>query len=262
MNAPLFSPATLPPVIILTGYYGVGKTNLALNLALDLAQGTTAHPAAEQTHPAPAAANPVSEQVTLVDLDIVNPYFRSSDYRTLLGDASVELIAPVFAGTTLDTPALAPQLEGMFARRRATGSRLIIDLGGDDAGARVLGRYLGQLEPEEVGLYYVVNHYRNMASTVEESLEVLHEIERACGLAARGVINNSHLQRGTTAQLLDESLGFAQAVTEGAHLPLVAMTWPIDALSTPYTGAPLADKPLPLYPIKILVSTPWDAHDE
>ena len=75
-------------VTVICGHYGCGKTNLALNLALE------------------AAAK--GEKVTVADLDIVNPYFRSSEYGGLLEEHGVRLIAPVFAGTTLDTPHTAP----------------------------------------------------------------------------------------------------------------------------------------------------------
>ena len=85
-----------PRVTILCGHYGCGKTNLALNLALEAA----------------AAGGPVA----LVDLDVVNPYFRSCEYQGLLEQNGVRLIAPVFAGTTLDTPTLPPGLCGRGGR--------------------------------------------------------------------------------------------------------------------------------------------------
>ena len=88
MGLPLAMRALLDaPVLVVTGHYGVGKTNLSLNLAFD------------------AAAR--GRQVTVVDLDVVNPFFRSSDYRDLLGERGVRVIAPVFAGTNLDGPSLS-----------------------------------------------------------------------------------------------------------------------------------------------------------
>ena len=81
-------------VTVICGHYGCGKTNLTLNLALE------------------AAAK--GEKVTVADLDIVNPYFRSSEYGGLLEEHGVRLIAPVFAGTTLDTPTLPPEPYSLF----------------------------------------------------------------------------------------------------------------------------------------------------
>ena len=77
----LFDVKRLKPVTVITGHYGVGKTNLAINLALD--------------------ARKAGLEVRLADLDVVNPYFRSSDYRRLLEDAGVQVIAPRYAGTTV-----------------------------------------------------------------------------------------------------------------------------------------------------------------
>ena len=86
----MFDVKRLKPVTVITGHYGVGKTNLAINLALD--------------------ARYAGMEVRVADLDIVNPYFRSSDYRRLLEDAGVQVIAPRYAGTTLDAPAISGQV--------------------------------------------------------------------------------------------------------------------------------------------------------
>ena len=77
-------------ITIICGHYGCGKTNLALNLALEAAEK--------------------GRRVKLADLDLVNPYFRSSDYGPALREKGVELFCPTYAGTTLDLPAVGPQL--------------------------------------------------------------------------------------------------------------------------------------------------------
>ena len=108
---------TFQRMIVITGHYGSGKTSIAANLALDLAR---------------------QEPVTLVDLDIVNPYFRSADLREPLETAGVRLIAPVYANTNLDSPVLPPEIAGIF---RPESGRAVLDVGGDDAGAIALGQY-------------------------------------------------------------------------------------------------------------------------
>lgn len=104
-----------PRITVVCGHYGCGKTNLTLNLALEAAAA--------------------GERVTVADLDIVNPYFRSSEYGGLLEEQGVRLIAPVFAGTTLDTPTLPPELYSIFEPQ---AGRVFIDAGGDDAGVTAL----------------------------------------------------------------------------------------------------------------------------
>ncbi len=105
------------PITVICGHYGCGKTNLALNLAVE------------------AAAT--GRRSVIVDMDIVNPYFRSSEYRTFLERHGVQLIAPVFANTTLDTPVLPPEIYSIF---NMENTDMFIDAGGDDVGATALGR--------------------------------------------------------------------------------------------------------------------------
>ena len=119
-------PFPLEPVVVVTGHYGVGKTNFALNLALDAAAA--------------------GYRATLADMDVVNPYFRSNEYRDLLEGAGARLIAPVFGhtGTSLDVPSVTGELAVAAAEayRDETGRTIVIvDAGGDDVGATTLARF-------------------------------------------------------------------------------------------------------------------------
>lgn len=192
-----------PSITIICGHYGCGKTNLALNLALE---------AADSGGP-----------VTLADLDIVNPYFRSCEYRGLLEEKNIRLIAPVFAGTTLDTPTLSPALYSLFA---PGAGRVFIDAGGDDAGVTALGGLHAQLEQAGYEMIYVVNRYRALSQTPEEAAGLLREIESACRLTATGMVNNSHLGVETVADDLITALDFAQKAAELTGLPLLYSTAP------------------------------------
>lgn len=194
-------------ITILCGHYGCGKTNLALNLAL----------AAAQT-PGP---------VTLCDLDIVNPYFRSSEYQGLLTERGVRVIAPVFAGTTLDTPTLPPELASVFSPQ---SGRVFLDAGGDDAGVTALGGLAARLTETGYQMLYVVNRYRALSQTPEEAAALLREIEAASRLRATGIVNNSHLGTETTLSCLLEAQGFAQETARLTGLPLLYSTAPDFAL--------------------------------
>ncbi|MFQ7748814.1 MAG: ParA family protein, partial [Eubacteriales bacterium] len=154
---------------VVCGHYGCGKTNLALNLALEAAQE--------------------GGQVTVVDMDIVNPYFRSSEYGELLESRGIRLIAPVFAGTTLDTPTLPPEIYSIFEG----GGQVFLDVGGDDAGITALGGLHEQMEAAGYEMLYVINRYRVLSQKPEEAAALLREIESASRLKATGLVNNSHL---------------------------------------------------------------------
>lgn len=194
-------------ITVICGHYGCGKTNLALNLALEAAAA--------------------GETVTVVDLDIVNPYFRSSEYGGLLEKNGVRLIAPVFAGTTLDTPTLPPEIYSIFD---GGAGRVFLDAGGDDAGVTALGGLHSQLAEAGYDMLYVVNRYRVLSQTPEEAAVLLSEIETASRLKATAVVNNSHLGVETKLSDLTAALPFAQKAAELTGLPLLYSTVPDFAL--------------------------------
>ncbi|HIY27392.1 MAG TPA: ParA family protein [Candidatus Acutalibacter pullistercoris] len=194
-------------ITVVCGHYGCGKTNLTLNLALE---------AAGEGQP-----------VTVVDLDIVNPYFRSSEYGELLGEKGVRLIAPVFANTTLDTPTLPPEIYSVFEPQ---AGRVFLDAGGDDAGVTALGGLHAMLEEAGYDMLYVINRYRVLSQTPEETAALLGEIQAASRLRATGLVNNSHLGVETTLETLERALPFARKTAELTHLPLLYSTAPDFAL--------------------------------
>ena len=224
----------IKPLTIVTGHYGCGKTNLSLNLAVDVAATGT--------------------QVTLVDLDIVNPYFRSSDHTAMLEGRGVSVIAPTFAGTTLDVPSLPAAIGSVFD----SGGVVIFDVGGDDAGATALGRFARDIEAIDHDLLYVVNRYRGLTSTPEEAAALLAEIEHASHLKATAVVNNSHLKDETTLDTVLGSVPYARATAEALGLPLLCTTVP-RALAAGLWDAPGATAHLEgAYPIDVYVRTPWE----
>jgi len=219
---------------VVTGHYGCGKTNLSINLALDIAR----------TQP----------QVTLVDLDVVNPYFRSSDYTELLASKGVHVISPSFAGTTLDSPSLPAEVYSAFSRPGA----VIFDVGGDDAGATALGRFSHEIAAIDHDLLYVVNRYRNLTATPAEAAGLLREIEAASHLRATGVVSNSHLQHDTTAATVLDSLDYARQAAELLGLPLVCTTVPAQ-LAEQFSDVPGTPSYVEnAYPIQVYVRTPWE----
>ena len=232
--APLAAVAGAAPVAVLTGHYGVGKTNLALNLAL--------------------AAAAAGESAAVADLDLVNPYFRSSDYPDFLAAAGVRLIAPTFAGTALDTPSVGGQLFAEIERTLAEpGRRLIVDAGGDDAGATVLGGYAHALAGKPVRVLHVLNAFRDLADP-REAVAVLREVEEASRMAATGLVNVSHLMEDTMAQDVERGRAWAAEVAELAGLPLVATCVPAHLAQQCYSDGTLGE---PVVRVGRYVLTPW-----
>lgn len=205
-------------ITIITGHYGSGKTNLAVNLALRLADA--------------------GEKVAIVDFDIVNPYFRTADFAELFQKHGVTLAASMYANTSLDIPAISFDMERMAYEP----GYLIVDVGGDDAGAIGLGRYaegFSAYVPEQLDMWYVINRYRYLTERPEETLELMYEIEAVSRMRHTGIVNNSNLGRETTADTIRQALPYAEETAAQAKLPLVYTTYRNDLeLSLP-NGLPV-----------------------
>ena len=189
-------------VLLLCGHYGSGKTNIAVNLAQEI----------KREYPT----------VTLADLDIVNPYFRSKDSAAELEEAGIRLICSRYANSNVDIPALPPDLYALTDDRRM---RAIIDVGGDDRGALVLGRLAPAILSEnDYEMMMVINCYRPLTRDAASTLEVMREIEYAGGIRFTALINNSNLGVETTAEDVLASMRYAEEVAAMSNLPLVMTT--------------------------------------
>ncbi len=183
---------------LFAGHYGSGKTNIAVNYALRLAGE--------------------GKKVCIADLDIVNPYFRTADSEKELADAGVALIAPQFANSNVDLPALPSEAYRLIADKSIYG---IMDIGGDDRGAYALGRYAPAiLEEDNYRMAYVVNACRPLTATPEDALEVMREIEAACSMRFTHLINNTNLGNETTVSTVLDSLDFINKLSNLSGLPV------------------------------------------
>ena len=214
-------------ITIITGHYGSGKTNLAVNLALQLADA--------------------GEKVTIVDFDIVNPYFRTADFAKLFEERGVTLAASMYANTSLDIPAISFDMERMAYEP----GYLIVDVGGDDAGAIGLGRYaegFSAYAPDQLDLWYVVNRYRYLTAQPQEALTLLYEVQQAARLQPTGIVNNSNLGSETTAELILEAVPYAKTIAEAAGLPLICTTYREDLPVQVENG----------FPVQVYVKPVWE----
>jgi hypothetical protein len=178
-------------------------------------------------------------------MDVVNPYFRSSEYGELLNEHGIALIAPSFANTTLDNPSLSAEISRIFD----DSGTVIIDAGGDDVGATALGRYAPKIKRIDYDMLYVINHYRPLASEVSSATDVLREIEEVSRLKATAVVNNSHLKEFTTPETILDSMDFAEETAKALSLPLRFTTAPRTVAAALSINN--------LYPVDIYVKTPW-----
>lgn len=191
----------------------------------------------------------------MVDLDIVNPYFRSSDYVKMLENRGIQIIAPALAGTTLDVPSISPEVSSVFD---SGAGQVIFDAGGDAAGSRVLGRFYKGFSPGETEMLFVINRFRAQIANPADAGEILREIEEASRLKATGIVNNTHLCGLTTVEDVISSDDYAQEVCRLSGLPLVYTAVEKRLLDTagenPSAEGERIKNP---FPLEILVRTPW-----
>lgn len=210
-------------ITVITGHYGSGKTNLAVNLAVK------------------------TKNAAVADLDIVNPYFRTADFRELFESLGITLVAPDFANSNVDVPSVQFDL----IRLAKSSERLIVDVGGDDAGAFALGRFSEELNSrDDVEMLYVINQRRFLTKTADDALELMYEIEEASRMKHTAIVNNTNLGGETTAEIIESSGDFAREISERAGLPLKFTTCPEELC-----GQLKIDNVLP---IKVYVKPIWE----
>ena len=186
-------------VTLFAGHYGSGKTNIAVNFALHLAGEGKA--------------------VTLADMDIVNPYYRSKDSAQELEAAGVKVIASAYANTNVDVPALPQE---MYSVTEDTSRYAVLDVGGDDRGALALGRYAPAiLKENDYHMIYVFNASRPLSRTAEMALEIMGEIEAAGGIPFTAIVNNTNLGRDTDWETVAASREEAEKLSQISGLPLL-----------------------------------------
>ena len=183
---------------IVTGHFGSGKTEIAINLA-------TEH-----------------KNSIIVDLDTVNPYYRTAEHKEKLQNMGVEVIASEFAATNVDIPTLPAEIIKVFTSDKPS----VIDVGGDDDGAFALGRYKNFFEENEYEMYFVVCGTRPLTKTADEVLELMQNIESASRLKITHLINNTHLAQFTDEETVLKGQVLCEEVSKKTGLPIIFTTVP------------------------------------
>ena len=183
-------------ITIFTGNYGSGKTEIALNMAMNEAK---------------------NKPVTLVDLDIVNAYFRSSEKKEMLEAAGVKVLHSTFALKSVDLPSLPASIDTAFIDKSRT---VFFDVGGDPVGATALGRYYPRFMEEPYEMLYVVNVRRPFSSTAQDIIAMMGDIEAHSRLRITGLINNSNLARDTDVEDLIEGQQVLKEVVAKTVIPV------------------------------------------
>jgi energy-coupling factor transporter ATP-binding protein EcfA2 len=185
---------------VLTGHYGSGKSELAVNLALQMSED--------------------ADRIAVVDLDIMNPYFRSREAAAELSGRGVELVSNAYGfDITQDLPALSPRIRGYLS---SPEYRCVVDVGGNAGGARVLNQFADVLLDRGAAQYMVVNVFRPETSDADKIIAMIRDIEKEAGKAVDGLINNSNMLKETKPEHVLRGLRILTEVSGRTGIPVVA----------------------------------------
>lgn len=229
---PIFTRESPLRSVLLVGDYGSGKTEIAVNLSLRLASEALVGP------------------VTIADLDLVNPYFRCREASEPLEQAGIQVVVPAGGHRFADLPILLPQVKGLLQNPSIFS---VLDVGGDDVGARVLAALGDAFDPARHGFWFVINTNRPFNDTVEGCLRTIRRIEGSSQLKVTGLVANTHLMDETSAEMVREGAVIAQQVGQRLGVPLCLV-------AVMRERVPLLDadtQALPLLQMQRLMVPPW-----
>ncbi|HSB80491.1 MAG TPA: hypothetical protein VLM91_17055 [Candidatus Methylomirabilis sp.] len=188
------------PVTILVGHFGSGKTEIAVNLAFGFRNR--------------------GAEVTLVDLDLVKPYFRSRLAKDDLDARGIRLVAPGGERFYADLPILTPEVRAVAGNGAGGKSRVIFDVGGNDLGARALGSLSGLLDRTATELLFVINTNRPFAEDLPAQRAMLDEVQAVARLPVTGLVANTHLMHETTREIVLGGIRAARELEAATGIPL------------------------------------------
>lgn len=222
-------------ITLVTGHYGSGKTEFSVNLSLQFAKN--------------------GSKTALVDLDIANVYFRSREQQQLLESKGIEVHSNAYhSDITADLPALASSIRKPLEDK---STYTVIDVGGDDSGARILKQFAKYFTPEESCMLCVINANRPETDTVEGALYHLDRIQAETGMMVEGLVNNTHLLKETRFEDFEKGYRLCQSISERRNIPVMYHCCTEELCDAFKDDAKGRIDPLTLFPIKLYMRPTW-----
>ena len=182
---------------IFVGSFGSGKTEIAINYSIYCRKSYT--------------------KVAIVDLDIVNPYFRTREAKDAINLKDIKVIAPEGEMAYADLPLISPEIKGLI---QDSEYHLILDVGGDDIGTVVLGNFKSVIEGLDYEMLLVVNPYRPFTQSVPQIKQMAQEIENSSRLKISGIISNPNLSRQTDEKIIKQGHILIKQASQKLNLPI------------------------------------------
>lgn len=184
-------------ISVFTGNFGSGKTEMAINLALK---------SAEQ-----------GKKTVLVDLDVVNPFFRSAEVKPLLEEKNIKVITPNFATTNMDIPSLPPTIYSVFSME---DTNVFFDVGGDEDGAISLGQFKRYFDSCDYKMYFVINTRRPFTNNEQDIIGLMRQVQLRSRLKVTDLVNNTNLSYETTEEIILQGQEIIDNVSDITGIPI------------------------------------------
>lgn len=154
--------------------------------------------------------------MTLVDLDLVEPFYTLRPIKKKLEEMGLRVLAWETGQTMgLGEAGSVIKPEMRWALRRE--GDIILDIGYGVEGARTMNLVEGAKESKDLKIYAVINISRPMTASIPDVIEYVQGLGRIDGL-----INNTHLGDETTPEVVQDGAGVVAEAARQLNLPVIA----------------------------------------
>lgn len=217
---------------IFTGHFGSGKTEVAVNYALKMAEADF--------------------KTAIVDFDIINPYFRTADAKEALENNNIKVLLPRFANTNVDIPAIPAEIYSVFQDKTY---KVVLDVGGEDLGAKAVSRFKEEITSDDYEMFFVINTKRGMTDTPEKIYEMIAIIEDGANIKITKLVNNSNLLEETTSEIILQGNEIISEVSRNTGIP-IAVTAGMEGLVNGLNSQQLSGSEI--LSMRKQIFLPWD----
>ncbi|MDO5026552.1 MAG: ATP-binding protein [Tissierellia bacterium] len=218
-------------ITIITGHFGSGKTEFSINYAKYLSKQ-------------------IDKKIALIDLDIINTYFRAREHEDSLKKENIQVLSTAFKVTTLDIPALDPAIEGAIIDK---SKRVIIDVGGNPSGARALGRYNHVLDMVGYEQVFVVNANRPETATADQVIDFIERTQNQSQTKISWLVNTTHMLKNTSVEDILKGEKLLREVSQKTGIPI----WCTAVLESLVDEVKKADPSINVFPISLYFRDDW-----